>query len=389
MTAPFPTVAPSSLSVNARRLVAANPLFDGIEDAMSQWGSYVSYTAEKRDAAKTEADKAKYDIRMWKRRTQMLAKTTATTQMYANATLNDPSAPPQAKAAARTTLAFRKQVLEAVTKSNMATTLEAVKAAREEGEEAKWRMLTASQYMMFGNDTIKTIANPPPTTKPLGACPAETVRYDANRGTPRQRKLLDYLTQKGLELITHLHATRPAEEPTKKLVDSWNRQVVALSETSDLTSGVMGSFQYKTGCLGVAFDSFSSLPRMLTRLIHELTHGAAPVGSSHGPDFYAIYRKYMRIATEELGWTLEGTCRETCFGEKFEKGYDPKKACPKCVWQQDPATCGNKAKPSLCEPKEEDRERLLLKYNTPEMKAYLGLGSSRTTPRTTTTKNKA
>lgn len=380
MSAPFPTVAPSSLSLNAKKLVAANPQFDGIEQAMADWGSYVAYNVEQRDAAKTEAEKEKYAIRMLRRRTQMLAKTTATTQMYANATLNDPSASLQAKAAAKTTLAFRKQVLEAVTKANAVTTLESVKSAKEEGEQAKWRMLEASRYMMSGNDAAKTISNPPPTTRPTQACPTGE-KYDATRGTPRQRKLLDYLTAKGLEFVTHLHATRPGEESTKKLIFDWNRQVVALSETSDLTSGLMGSFNYSTGCLGVAFDSFSSLPRMLTRLIHELCHGASPRGSSHGPAFYAIFRKYLRIASEELGWTLEGTCRETCFGDKFEEGYDPKTACPKCVWQQDPATCGDRAKPSLCEPKKEDRERLLLKYNTPEMKAFLGLG--------TTTKKKA
>lgn len=380
--APFPTVAPSSLSVNAKKLVAANPQFDGIENAMNQWGSYVANTMEKRDAAKTEVDKEKYALKLWKRRTQMLAKTTATTQMYANATLNDPSAPPQAKAAARTTLALRKQVLDAVMKASMATTLEGVKSAREEGEEAKWRMLAASQAMMFGNDTIKQIANPPPTTRPMQTCPTDRA-FDVNRGTPRQLKLLDYLTQKGLEFLTHLHATRPNEESSKKLIFDWNRKVVALSENNDLTTGIMGSFNYSTGCLGVAFDSFSSLPRMLTRLLHELTHGAAPKGSGHGPVFYAIYRKFMRIATEELGWTIEGTCRETCFGDKFEQGYDPNTACPKCVWQQNPATCGDKAKPSLCEPSKEDREKLLLKYNTPEMKAYLGLGST-----TTNTKKK-
>jgi hypothetical protein len=45
----------------------------------------------------------------------------------------------------------------------------------------------------------------------------------------------------------------------------------------------------------------------------------------------------LRVASEELGWTVEATCRETCFG--FEEQGRPERFCPKCLWQSPPDKC--------------------------------------------------
>lgn len=351
---------PNALShVNA--LVRGDKKFEDIETQMAKWGKEV-------DAALDASDQAR--IRLMRARTELILKTTYTTTAYARAVLADPSAPAQAQDAARRVLDLRRVVLKADRRADNAKTFKQARTALKNADAAKWDMLTVAQDMMTGKDAARPV-DLPPTSKPLAACPSNA-KWAPERGTPQQRKIMGYLRDKGLEFVAHLHATRPQLESTRNVLRLWNRQIVALSEFQDATSGTNGSFNYETGCLGVAMDSFSSLPRMLTRVLHELTHASLGPGYSHGPEFYSVFRTFLRIATEELGWTLETTCRETCFGRGFERGYDPRNACPKCVWQEDPGQCSVRA--AQCEPQAKNRNN---RHTQPQVLEFLGIQSNK------------
>lgn len=333
---PGMTVPPSTLSLAAKQLPRKQ--FEDIESQMATWGKQV-------DAELKLSQQAR--IKLMRARTELILKTTHTTQAYATAVLGDASAPPHAKDAARRVLLLRRAAVQADAQADEAATFREARAALRAADAAKWDLLAASVDMMTGNDAVKDTPHLP-TTRPLADCPSNA-KWDPARGTKKQRAIMRYLRSKALEFVAHLHATRPELKSTQNAVYYWNRKIIALSKFQDATSGTNGSFNYETGCMGVAMDSFSSLPRMLTRVIHELTHASMGPGHGHGREFYAAFRTNLRIATEELGWTAETTCRETCFGAGFEEGYDPKKACPKCVWQEDPAGCNASAQ--QCEPK--------------------------------------
>lgn len=353
------TVQPNALS-RANAMVRGDKKFEDIESQMAKWGKEV-------DAALDASDQAR--IKLTRARTELILKTTYTTKAYAKAVLADPSAPAQARDAARRVLDLRREVVKADRVADKAVTLKEARAALRSAHAAKWDMLTVAQDMMTGKDAARPV-DLPPTSKPLGDCPTNQ-KWAPERGTPQQRKIMGYLRDKGLEFVAHLHASRPEMQSTHNVLRLWNRQIVALSAYQDATSGTNGSFNYDTGCLGVALDSFSSLPRMLTRVLHELTHASLGPGYSHGPEFYKAFREYLRIATEELGWTVETTCRETCFGAGFEAGYDPKAACPKCVWQEDPGGCSARA--AQCEPQAKNREHTARRHAEPEVMQFLGI----------------
>lgn len=339
-TLPGQTVPPSTLSLAAKRL--PHKQFEDIESQMAMWGKLV-------DAELRQSQQAR--IKLMRARTELILKTTHTTQAYAAAVLTDPSASHATKDAARKVLVLRQAAVRADEQADNAGTFKEARAALRAAEAAKWDLLEASVDMMTGNDAVKDVPHVP-TTRPLPDCPSND-KWDPTRGTAKQRAVMKYLRDKAMEFVAHMYTTRPELKSTQNVVYYWNRRIIALSKFQDATSGTNGSFNYETGCLGVAMDSFSSLPRMMTRVIHELTHATMGPGHGHGKEFYAAFRNNLRIATEELGWTLETTCRETCFGAGFEDGYDPNLACPKCVWQEDPVWCNATTK--LCEPKTKDQ----------------------------------
>lgn len=51
------------------------------------------------------------------------------------------------------------------------------------------------------------------------------------------------------------------------------------------------------------------MPRLLTRLLHELAHSSSV---AHDAEFYDAQRFFLLVATEELGWELEVNCRVCC-----------------------------------------------------------------------------
>jgi hypothetical protein len=86
-------------------------------------------------------------------------------------------------------------------------------------------------------------------------------------------------------------------------------------------------------CAPTAGLPFDSKYRILTRVLHELAHST---GYYHDRDFYDTQRFFMKVATEELGWRLDVTCRVCC-----ETSVPCETVCPKCTWTEDPKTCND------------------------------------------------
>ena len=170
---------------------------------------------------------------------------------------------------------------------------------------------------------------------------------DMKRGTPKQKRLLRYLETKGDEFRDHLAAAYPDDERTRRL-QTWSGRVVPFSQRFDDFKGGWAQSQYYSGCISFSLDRMASVPRSLTRLLHEMAHFAMGQGVGHSKEFYECHRWFMKIASEELGWILEIRCREMCFASS------KRNPCPKCVWQVPPARCNPSQ--SLCSP---DHERFV------------------------------
>jgi hypothetical protein len=363
---PPPTPAPSAslLSAAALRLRDTPEFswFSGIEDAMVG-----AETMGKN--AREAAIEARID--MLHAKAQLLATTTKSSTLYANALLADPAASREARAAATLVMAWRQRLEAALDRAMQSDDLADVTRAVQDVAHAKWSMLEAAMDMATGGDAARAVT-PAPTPAPQQACPTTHPRVTPGRGTPRQRRLLAYLSAKGEEFLAHMHETRPTLDVTRRLL-TWGRRIESMSQLAEATSSThaitLGQ-PVQGRCIAVAFDAFSSLPRMLTRVLHELAHVANDSRQPHGPAFYRILRLFLRIASEELGWTVEATCRETCF-LMSEADATPDAACPKCVWQSPPGQCRPTA--AKCEPAQVDRNRIAAEFaNDPAVLAFLG-----------------
>lgn len=330
----------------------------------------MNYVEQSTFEARQKALSARIDL--LKSKAELLSATTRTSVVYAQAMLDAPWAPASAKDAAQQVVAWRQKLDDALRDVLKATELDEVLNAVRRVADAKWSLLEAALAMTTAGDGVKAFI-PAPTPVPLTGCPTDNPKVTPGRGTERQRRLLSYLTSKGDEFLAHMYATRRTLPATRNLLN-WGRRIEAISALMEATTNVHGIMLGRPAnnrCVAVAYDSFSSLPRMLTRVLHELAHVANPnTQEAHGPEFYKTFRLFLRVASEELGWTLEATCRETCFSVA-EPGYDAAKACPKCVWQEPPQSCKPTAR--QCEPSQADRDRLLrLWERDPGMVAFLG-----------------
>lgn len=372
---PLPTPSPTTLPTTFLSTVAKR-LRDNPEN--KTWFANIE-----NEMGSLEGDARMANLEVLRYKARLLMKTTRTSVLYAKAVLAFPNAPAKAKKAAQNVLKWRdmlekseKTLEQQISKGSKTgkKNLKEVEQTLAKVANAKWGLMEAALNSSVGGDVVKSF-KPAPTLVPSSQKCPDNYALDPNRGTPRQRRMIEYLTAKGNEFLAHMHATRPGLtinglKVTKNLLN-WSRQIVPMSVVKEYSSSshatTLGSPE-NARCIGFAFDSFSSLPRQLTRMLHEMTHVATP-NEGHNMTFYKVFRMFMRVASEELGWTLEATCRETCFGA-IEDGYVASKACPMCVWQQPPGTCNVAAR--TCEPDPDKMDKMLQKYaNNPKALAYL------------------
>jgi len=317
------------------------------------------YAVQKAIQAVSSGDKSKMaeaEKDVIRSRIARIDSTTLMTELYAMAVIKDNTAPTNIIQSAEKVRELKKIIAKNAKDAQTVADSAKLLSMYSESKDAKWTMLeTFSAVDLYYDAPGKYPPLPRTNVKP---CDAKTNKKSAiGEGSARQRKLLKYLVTKGEELLAHMVKTRPTSQMTKDLL-RWNRSIEPFSQEAIDANATFASMSPVNGCMLLDMDSFSSIPRMLTRMIHELSHLTAKEQGGHGPLFYKNFRTLLRIATEELGWTVEATCRETCF--VFEDDNpDPEKICPKCLWQRSPETCNPKI--TKCEPKQKGIDRLLQK----------------------------
>lgn len=234
-----------------------------------------------------------------------------------------------------------------------------------DAERARIMCQDALLSAMADTDPVRPVKLPPRPV-PVEDCEAYSkadgvqIGDETRQLRPEQTRLIAYLQAKGQELLAHMLKKYPNDPLTKNLNTHWSRRVLPRSQEGEAvkdawmsTAGVRFS-----RCIFVNMTLTGSVPRSLTRLVHELAHIAADSDGmeSHTARFYTTERRMLRIATDELNWTVENWCREACDLAKDSVSIDPKKACPKCIWQRAPELCVKdlEADSRMCRPNDEE-----------------------------------
>lgn len=248
----------------------------------------------------------------------------------------------------------------AVTAANNATTVEAASRAASAAEQGRVRCQSALLDLMQIVDPPGPPPQLPPRLVQVEDCEAFDkaiggISVDAGRAvTPEQQRAIAYMQDKARALLAHLLTKHPKDPHTRLLNMHWCRRVVPMSESSEVGPTMKVTGVRYSRCVAVSLDLMAGMPRSLNTLLHELAHIAS--GSDpHGPDFYTVNRKFLRIATQELNWTLETWCRETCDLGKDRNTTNPAAVCPKCTWQAPPDRCmaAVATQPRVCRPQPE------------------------------------
>jgi hypothetical protein len=154
--------------------------------------------------------------------------------------------------------------------------------------------------------------------------------------------LFDMLRRRAKEFTDHVRTKYPSRPATQNLVANWNGDVMVSTKNTGATfyrgKCIAINPQYET--LRNRQTGFDSESRLLTRVLHELAHSTS---GPHDRKFYDTQRWFLRVATEELGWTLAVNCRVCCY---YANGQcTPSGVCPKCTWLEtacsQPSNCGD------------------------------------------------
>lgn len=275
----------------------------------------------------------------------------ASTIFFTDKALADPSVPAEVKIHASEARKSYARAVRAEMDAQKAASLSDRAAAAEGAYRAFVDTLDHGLSVTMFTDPVRPVVLPPlaPGAPECGATlrvtgPPKVPSFDRSRPTPKQQRLLDYLVAKGKEFLAHVSAAYPADPRVQKL-KGWARVVLGFSQRREDESSTWALAETYTGCIVFSLDRMGSVPRSLTRLLHEMSHLASKE-NGHTAKFYECHRWFMTIASEELGWTLENRCRETCDMTPEARAS----ACPKCTWQVPPGECA--PRPKECRPKD-------------------------------------
>jgi len=174
-------------------------------------------------------------------------------------------------------------------------------------------------------------------------CTSDTYAREPN--TPEETQLFEWLQSSATQFAEHLRAHYAQHPMAQQMLMSWNGKVMVSTKNAGAT------FNRATGCLIInpyyetnkkqqgrsTQGGFDSKQRLLTRLLHELAHSWS---GPHDAAFYDAQRWYLRVATEDLGWKVETTCRVCCH---YKDNNDCSTACPKCTWIETGCTANHKS----------------------------------------------
>ena len=155
------------------------------------------------------------------------------------------------------------------------------------------------------------------------------------RDTHQDEKTLRYLKTHVDIFIKHLKSRYPDEQFTNNLISKFSDvQLLPFKKGTTPTSYISGMFDHGTGTIRIASRDGSGNVRdersLNKSITHELAHGTRfkyPGESSHSEDWKQAWKRFLRIATEELNWDVEAPCSSKQF-------YGLKKEdCPRCDWE--------------------------------------------------------
>ena len=153
--------------------------------------------------------------------------------------------------------------------------------------------------------------------------------------THQDEKTLRFLKKQVDVFIKHLQRNYPGESFTNNLISKFSDvQLLPFKKGSTPTSYISGMFDHRTGTLRVASRDGSGNMRdersLNKSITHELAHGTRfkyPGETSHSDDWKKSWKRFLKIATEELNWEVEAPCSSKQF---YGLNTDD---CPKCIWE--------------------------------------------------------
>jgi hypothetical protein len=157
-----------------------------------------------------------------------------------------------------------------------------------------------------------------------------SVSFNESHGDERTLRFLHSQIQ---TFIKHLKDNYPDEKLTKNLLAKYsNVQLLPFRKGAKANTYTSGMFDHSNGTLKVAArDGDGTLridPSLNKSICHELAHGTRFkfIGeTSHSNEWKNAWKKFLKIATEELHWEVELPCSSMKF-------YGLKKSdCPNCV----------------------------------------------------------
>lgn len=261
--------------------------------------------------------------------------------------MSNPRAAPSAKKAVELQTRLREVAQAAYGTEDKLTAKQLSENAEDLRIQVQDALLTA---MMVSTDPLRKVK----LSQKVGRKSCATLTDLVDRSTKLQRgqyAVLAYLMAKGQEFVAHMLQKYPDDPLTKNLNAQWNREILPMSPRYAAKNNAYLASKGRYGCVVVNMALTRSMPATLSGLLHEFAHLCAKQGATepHTPLFYATHRKLLRIATEDLGWTLETACRTAC-------DWTGEDTCPKCYWHRDPAACSADIakRPQVCRPAEKD-----------------------------------
>jgi len=151
----------------------------------------------------------------------------------------------------------------------------------------------------------------------------------------QDEKTLRFLNKQVDIFIKHLKRNYPNEQFTNNLISKFSDvQLLPFKKGSTPTSYISGMFDHSTGTLRVASRDGSGNMRgarsLNKSITHELAHGTRfkyPGETSHSDDWKKSWKKFLKIATEDLNWEVEAPCSSKQFYGLHTED------CPKCIWE--------------------------------------------------------
>jgi len=151
--------------------------------------------------------------------------------------------------------------------------------------------------------------------------------------THHDEKIIRFLTHQVDTFVKYLQKHYSHKEYTRNLITKFTGvQLLPYTKGNTPSSYISGMFDHSTGTLKVAARDGSghlrdeeSLNKSIT---HELAHATRVKDrgeTSHSQEWKRVWKIFLHIATEKLGWKVDASCQ--FYGLS-------RKDCPKCNWRR-------------------------------------------------------